>query len=257
MMSNASSEWYTSGTLWTTVATSLVALLVGAAGAWAAIRSAHPVRRLTYQLKKNVALVDDDQYSSHLTVSHDGAVLQAPRIAEIVVTNVGRKDITAQQFHGDAPIVFDLGASVAALLSSTSSPDSTSAPAADTAGTSIRVPPSLLKRRQSISYTVLVDGRESELRCTAALTDTTVSHAEESKSQRGLMPILAGLTASLIAFIISQVDPGWVGEAVGGEAELPWKQVQQCSRIDEVKSFDQCRDLQKVLRPAGPPGPTP
>ncbi|MFJ4768469.1 hypothetical protein ACIP88_05030 [Streptomyces uncialis] len=255
----ASSEWYASSTLWTTVTTSVVALSVGALAAWATLRSTNPKRRLSYHLRENVALLDIETHAVRLSVSHGDTQLRSPRIVELVVKNSGRRDITSAQFHDGDPIVFDLQSRVVALIS-VSAPSTTIAPEPVVDATKLLVGPSLLKSKQEVSYTMLVDGEVEDVRCTAPLTDTHISRTTEDGDRLPppLVKILGGIAVLGIFLFASEFVEKFIPlQGRAPEQHLEWSQIRQCAGLPEVTSIDQCEDVQKVLRQPGPPAPTP
>lgn len=137
--------WYESSSFWQFVITTLVAVAVGALGAFATMRASNPKRRLDYAALVNASLfAASHRQSSDLAVTYTGTPVGRPRIIELVLANAGRRDITAAQFHGGDPIKYDLGAEVVAVLEVSSSPPGTVAPNVAVAPSSrqvIQIPP--------------------------------------------------------------------------------------------------------------------
>lgn len=161
--------WYESGSFWQFIITTLVAVAVGALASYATMRAAHPKRRLGYLTRTNAPLfiASHDQTGS-LQVTHNGTSVSRPRVIELELYNSGRRDITAAQFHDDAPLKFDLGADVVGVLGVTSSPAGGVAPAVAVDSVSpkvVAISPSLFSRRQAVRATFLVDGPGEDVSC--------------------------------------------------------------------------------------------
>ncbi|MFB8351008.1 hypothetical protein [Streptomyces niveus] len=176
------SRWYESGSFWQFAITIVVAVAVGALGAFATTRASNPKRRLTYRTLANTSLfVASHSQTGALSVTHLGTAVARPRVIELELKNAGRRDITATQFHAGESIVFDLRAQVVAVLEVTSSPDGAVAPAVTLTSQvgQIQIPPCLLMRKQTVWVSLLVDGSGADVRCVAApLVDVQVRQGD-------------------------------------------------------------------------------
>lgn len=169
--------WYESGSFWQFAITTLVAVAVGALGAFATLRANNPKRRLTFKTLANTSLfVASHSQTGALAVTHNGTHVARPRVIELQITNLGSRDITSGQFHGGDPITFDLGADVVAVLEVTSPFGGVTPPVAIDATTpsKILIAPCLLVRRRGWKISLLVDGPEAEVTCLAPLVDVNV-----------------------------------------------------------------------------------
>ncbi|GEK04518.1 hypothetical protein [Streptomyces sp. 1-11] len=176
-MEKLASKWWESGSWWQFVITILAGLIVGVLGAWAAFRSANPKRRVNWWIQSNTPLFDRPAGDGALLNVTLGSVrLSSPRIVELVISNSGRHDVTAEMFHGAEPIKFDFDHAVAAVLDVASAPEGTLLPQIETWQELIPLTggqhqgglllkPSLLRRGQTITVTVLIDGDEKPVRC--------------------------------------------------------------------------------------------
>ncbi|WP_405799490.1 hypothetical protein [Streptomyces sp. NBC_01506] len=198
------SPWYESGSFWQFVITIIVAVALGALGAFATTRASNPKRRLTYRTLANTSLfVASHTQTGALSVTHSGTAVARPRVIELELMNAGRRDITAAQFHANENIVFDLGVEVVAVLEVASSPDGAVSPVVTPSQLGrIQIPPCLLVRKQKVSVSMLVDGPVTPVRCIAAplidvqVREETVSPAEQVELRFRVMAILLGVAST-------------------------------------------------------------
>ncbi|MGW5333596.1 hypothetical protein [Streptomyces bauhiniae] len=165
-MNSMAGEWWENVNVWAIVVAAGIALLVGWLGAWATYRSANPKLRLTWWLRVNSPLIPPSYATSRITVNAAGVQLAAPRIVEFELTNAGRKDITSSMFHNNETIVIDLGVPIVTLLASESRPDGASPSLVfpPTKPSQFEVEPSHIARGQSVTFRLLADGPEAEVR---------------------------------------------------------------------------------------------
>lgn len=83
----ASGAFYASQTLWTAAGVA-VAVLMGCGAIWAALRAAHPRRRLTYATSH--APLIHEPVGGALEIRCNGTLLADPHLVRIVLTNPGR-----------------------------------------------------------------------------------------------------------------------------------------------------------------------
>jgi hypothetical protein len=204
--------WYESGSFWQFAITTLVAVAVGALGAFATLRASNPKLRLSYRALINTSLLTaSTRQAAHLSVTYGGTVVPRPRLVEVELRNAGRRDITASMFHGGDPIKFDLGADVIAVLDVDVQPGATTPPRVVATGTSVEVHPSLLVRQQSIVISVLVDGHRTDLSCQAPLVDVEVRVGRE-QDQLGTptrLAIRAGVAGGVLSTFSMLGAAGW------------------------------------------------
>lgn len=178
-MHTLAGDWWESDSWWQFVITTIVAVAVGALGAFATTRASNPKRRLDYSTRTNASLfIASHNQTGALQVTHHGTPVSRPRIVELEIRNAGRHDITGTHFHGGEALKFDLGADVVGVLGVTSSPPGAVVPAVGIDATSshvVLIPPTLLARKQVTRATFLVDGPRAEVRCVQApLVDVSV-----------------------------------------------------------------------------------
>ncbi|MCG0289358.1 hypothetical protein [Streptomyces sp. PSAA01] len=182
--------WWTTGAFWQYVITTVVAVAVGALGAWATLRANHPKLKLSWWVRSNTSLLPEitDQVGGpggpRLTVQLGNTVVSKPRLIELAVANTGRRDISAANFHQDQPIVFRLGgAQLLSIFGGTSEPAGTGDPifgliiANQTRERLFSIPPLLLRRGQVVIVRLLVDGDEKPVELLdAPLVDVSVAN---------------------------------------------------------------------------------
>ncbi|MFF5004647.1 hypothetical protein ACFY3G_17660 [Streptomyces phaeochromogenes] len=151
-----------------------VTLGVGLLAVWATMRAQNPKLRLGYRLQSSAELLANHG-SNGLSVTHNGTTLTSPHIASIQIVNQGRRDIVGPMFSSN--VEFELGENILALLSSKSSPSTAHTPVATVSGSKLLLPPSHLRKKQAVTYTVLLDGPVSGLTATESLVDVDVKNA--------------------------------------------------------------------------------
>lgn len=121
-----------------------------------------------------------------LSVNMLGFPLANPRVVELVIANTGRRDITAAMFHADQPIRFEFDTEVCVLLDADTEPTGNVRPRLNTGewrtvgtqssgSTYLEVLPSLLRRGQVVTVTVLLNGDDKPVQCAMApLVDVEV-----------------------------------------------------------------------------------
>ncbi|MFE5663388.1 hypothetical protein ACFQ7W_05595 [Streptomyces niveus] len=163
------SRWYESGSFWQFAITIVVAVSLGALGAFATMRASNPKRRIVYRTLANTSLfVASHSQTGALAVTHGTTPVSRPRVIELELKNSGRRDITLAQFHDGESIKYDLGAEVVAVLGASTSPVGSMAPTVETEPAvpgSLNIRPFLLMRKQVVRISVLVDGAEAEVKC--------------------------------------------------------------------------------------------
>lgn len=197
-------SWHESGTFWTIFIAAVVAIAVALFSAWANLRTVRPKRRFTYCPRKNTSLLNTSRRAaSSLIVTHGTTPLSRPRVVEVEVSNDGRAAITSQDFHNGDPVAFDVGARIVAILSAESSPSAHRVPPTSIDGQLFKIEPGLLSPRQSVSFSLLVDGPKSPLSCQASLVNVPVRERESNdpllESQRAVKRIGIACAAGFMA----------------------------------------------------------
>lgn len=135
----------------------LATLGVGFLGAWAAKTANYPKLQLGYSISLNKELLSSTAANSSVSVTHGGVTLPNPRIVVVRLDNVGRRDIVSSMFHNSAPIELDLGKPILELIGVSSTPAGMHSPAVVASGSVINVEPSHIRRKQRITFSVLLN----------------------------------------------------------------------------------------------------
>jgi hypothetical protein len=95
----------------------------------------------------------------NLEVSRAGVVISEPHILEITLASRGRKDIPTSDFDENKPLQIDAGTVILDIVKIKSEPESTSAPKVIYEDNILSIGPSLIRKRQRIGITLLIDGK--------------------------------------------------------------------------------------------------
>jgi hypothetical protein len=212
-MSSLAGEWWESGSWWQFIVTLIAGVAVGGMGVWGTLRAANPKRKINWWVESNTSLLSISERPNSgepLTVHLGSYALQNPRVVELMIANVGSRDITASMFHADQAMRFDFGdVAVCGILARRSEPEGTVLPPFDTepvrtvgttssAGNWLDLQPCLLKRRQSVTLTVLIDGEEQKVKClSAGLVDVAVVSESPGRRARAVADAMSGVTLYL------------------------------------------------------------
>ncbi|SCF23805.1 hypothetical protein GA0070558_1772 [Micromonospora haikouensis] len=159
-------QWYESGTFWSAAVGTLVAVLGLIVGPLIARRVQEARRRLLFSMPTATPLIRTTRFSAaNLEVRHDGKPLSHPHVLEIRLTCQGRHDIPSAMFDGGQPLRLDVGVPIINVLDTNSSPDTAPHPEWAADGTAITIGPSLIKKNQTITFALLVDGPDPQLTC--------------------------------------------------------------------------------------------
>jgi hypothetical protein len=108
----AAGHWYTSGAVigWVGVAVAAV-IGVSAVVMW---RLGMPSKKILYAARATSLLSTPGSLDASLEVRYDGKPVHAPIVVSLRVESRSRRDIGADDFDSDLPLVFDLGAEILA-----------------------------------------------------------------------------------------------------------------------------------------------
>lgn len=172
----ATLPWYDSA-VWTFVGV-LVAVVVGAAGLFLVYLARTPRCELTYGLWLSTPLLRLPSRPG-LQVLFNEQVLAAPHVLWIVLTNTGRRDIPSSAFDQGRPLVLDVGIAIVEVLG-----DLSNRPSVTAEHTTLSIEPTLIRQRQSISFTLLCDGRKPTLTCHSPLIDVRITQDSSAWTRR-------------------------------------------------------------------------
>jgi hypothetical protein len=158
-------SWYTSGTFWG-AAGALAVLLTCGIATWVAFSLANPVRRLLCVMSAAPLLHAPAQgMQGRLQITWNGTELEDPSVLDISLTNRGRRDISRDDF--DQPLEFRVQAQILAVLATTTKPDKTTFSAISFEDDVLKVGPGLIRRHQTIKFTLLAIGAAPTLTSSA------------------------------------------------------------------------------------------
>lgn len=212
----ASGGFYTSDIFWTG-AGAVVALVVGVAGVWAALRSSNPKRRLLYSMPVATPLLNTrPDMPQDVEVRRAGKVLAFPQFVNVELTSRGRLDIDRTAFDGGKPLCFDVGAPIIECLKVSVSPSDRSVPEVKIDGAKLLVEPALIGRRETVVFSLLVDGPSPQLSLPEqSLINVDIRQKEQARElDRKLRAVIEGLIIILVA-VIAIFLSAWLGLFAG------------------------------------------
>ncbi|MEU7135542.1 hypothetical protein [Streptomyces sp. NPDC046261] len=201
-MTLIAAEWYESGSFYTFVVGSLLTVAVGVLAAWAALRAANPRCRLFYAMTTDQRLLNDaEAVRNRLVVSYEGEDLHDPHLVQLQLVSDGSRDILDQQFADAEPFVLDVSATVVAVLDVESRPAALRRPRLDVDGTTLRMRPGHLSRKQEISVSLLVNG-EPKLEVEHSLVNVDVRQGTpRGTGVRSGLAEVAWCVGAVVAFV--------------------------------------------------------
>jgi len=117
-------------------------------------------------------------------------------------------------FDQGKPISLDIGVPIATLLEVTHDPTTAPTPKAQVRNRSIEVSPGLIRKHQTMSFTVLADGPGARLSCKSSLVDVRVKRQQEYDNRRGIFQRILMWTIVILVVVWILSDPGAAGKAV-------------------------------------------
>ncbi|WP_158718826.1 hypothetical protein [Streptomyces sp. NRRL WC-3795] len=202
MTTTLASPWYTNEVFVAALGV-LATIGVGFLGAWAAKTANYPKLQLDYFISLNKELLSSSAANSSVSVTHNGAALSNPRIVVVRLDNAGRRDIIASMFHNGAPIELDLGKPILELLSVNSAPAGTHGPTAVATGSTIKVDPSHIRRKQKVSFSVLLNEEPSGIIARHHMVNVDVEPSGSiSKRKLAILIFVALIMAAGLIFLI-------------------------------------------------------
>ena len=211
-------SWYVSGTFWT-AAGAVAVLITGGIATYVAFILASPVRHLECSMSATKLLRGSAQdMPGNLQITWDGAELRDPVILEIRLVSRGRQDIVKDDF--EQALEFRVNAKILAILKSDSHPNSSAFPAVAFDDDLLKVGPGLIRRRQSINFTLLASGADPVLSSSAAAVRDVDVDVIATGQPSSRWPVQVKLAAALA---VAAVMAGLVliGLLIGHESSPP------------------------------------
>lgn len=198
----AGGQFYTNGTFW--AGAGVVAGIVGTVAViLVTLRVGSSKRRLLYSMPVVTPLLNDRPgMPRDVEVRRAGQLLTYPQVVNIELVSRGRRDISRDDFDGGEPLRLDVGVPIVECLQTKISPSDRSEPLCKVDGSKLFVGPSLIGRRQTMVYSLLVDGQSPKLsRPQQSLIDVDLRPRDTVSEQRrraaGYL-VLAGVGVSVV-----------------------------------------------------------
>jgi hypothetical protein len=206
----AAGEWYTDGTLWAAVGGvgTAVGVVIGLITLWRTVLDPNK-RRLFYSMPTVAPLLR--QVGADLEVRHEGQLLALPYAVKVQLVSRGRKDIPSSSFDNGEPIILDVGAPIVTGLSVDS--DTDTMPPHVVKGTELHIGPGLIRKRQTLTFTLLTDGRPT-LTCRNSLIDVQVLKQTSEPTEISKTRAWQVITLTLVA--------GWLVAAMAGQEKITY-----------------------------------
>ncbi|WP_327749674.1 hypothetical protein [Streptomyces europaeiscabiei] len=175
-------EYLWSADMWNTAIASLIAAPIGVAAVWATFRVDRPKKRLIWAIKTDKPLIGRVSGEAVRVFSRNRH-LQMPRLIEIAIKNVGRRDLQVSDFSGgERSLEFLFGNQIVDVTSLSVEPPDAPRPEIHESGNSLSLLPVHFKRGATVSLTVLVDGPKDDVRCSRAyIIETDVKKTTPEK----------------------------------------------------------------------------
>lgn len=147
-------------------------------------------------------------------VRRAGQLLTYPQIVNIHLVSRGRRDISRDAFDGSEPLCLDVGVPIVECLQVKVSPSDRAEPLCKVDGSKLFVGPSLIGRRQTMVYSLLVDGQSPKLsRPQQSLIDVDLRPGEtgsESPNLRLVRVLLVAVTCAALIVVLQLRHSSWV-----------------------------------------------
>ncbi len=187
----AASDFYVSGGFWVSALGAVAGVLGTIAIIVVTIWIGRPQRRLLYWMPVSAPLLNAGQdVRGKLTVTRGNEILSEPQLLEIGLLNQGRLDIPTTAFDREKPLRLDVGEQIVELLDVTTVPANRAVPDVQIDGSTLLIGPSLIPKRETVVFSLLIDGPEPRLTCVAPeLIDVDV----DERHQDGLHDLVRHL----------------------------------------------------------------
>ncbi|MGW6158588.1 hypothetical protein ACWFRM_36530 [Streptomyces sp. NPDC055144] len=204
-----------SNDFWNTLIAVFVAVVAALLAAWATLRSVNPRRRLVWRQHVNSNLFRDAGAATAIGVSYGQSVVSEPRLVELLVKNAGRRDLQSSDFvNADNSLVFDFGVPVVAVLNSAVQPPTAAPSVTSHTGSELRIHPGLIAKGQVITFSVLVDGPERDVKPkVASILETPVKEGNQADFETAtrrlfrvgqvVLPVVVAILAGYLTISVS------------------------------------------------------
>jgi hypothetical protein len=224
-------QWYSSGTLWTAMSVG-VTLLIGVATllvTWV------PRQRLYYRAPPPTPLLSPGMRDiADLEIRHEGRRLADPHLVEVMLTARGRRDIPSSAFDQGRPLAFDLDARIIEVLQVRCSPTTSLAPPVAHEGSTLRIGPELVGRRQTTIIAVLVDGDRPSLTCTQPILAQVTLVPRDPKDGFPWAAFVVAVVAMATGVTLMWVSTAMLSAALAEKATVPSSSVDLVSLMSLV-----------------------
>lgn len=192
----------TSGIFWAVVGVA-AAVLIGIATIWATLRAANPTRRLSYSMPVVTPLLNMRRdLPLDVEVRRAGHLLKSPHVVNVELRSTGRRDISREAFDGGKPLCLDVGVPIIECLDVTTTPPDRTEPSWETDGSELLIGPSLIGKRQTTVFSLLVDGQSPYLsKPQQTLIDVDIRLWDPVRY--GRRRVLSGLVAVIVLSVLA------------------------------------------------------
>jgi len=203
---NLASALYTSGTFWTGAGT-VVGVLGTMVVVWVTVSVGSSRRRLYYWSTARGSWRRQAEIPAGV----------APYELDIKLAGRGRKDIPSDAFDDRNPLTLDVGTRIVKIIGATSVPKTTPTPPIAAAGTSLKIGPGLIGKRQKITIRIRIDGnrdRRRRLTCQSPLIDVQAKEGSPVTAVGAFWTgsgILGFIAGSYLVMAFFQSSPGGSG----------------------------------------------
>lgn len=191
-MELSAGPFYTSSMFWT-VAGPIIGIISIVATVWVTIRVAFPKRQLLYSIPIVTPMLNAAaDMPTDIEVRRGDQVFKSPRLVYFRLSSKGRRDIPRSAFDDGQPIRFDIGTPIVECLKVETWPRDRVDPSMSIDGSTLLIHPSLMGKRQTTVFTLLVDGPEPSLGMPEqTLIDVELKHGTPDSPQANLLLELA------------------------------------------------------------------
>ena len=177
---------YTSTLFWT-VAGPVIGLIGIVATVWVTLRVANSKRRLMYSMPVVTPLLNAmADMPTDIEVRRGGHTLKDPCVVNIKLAGQGRRDIQRPDFDGGRPVRLDIGTPIVECLKVITTPADRGKPECRIDGSALLIGPCLIGKRQSTTFSLLVEGSEPVLsRPEQILADVSIRYGDPDAPPSG------------------------------------------------------------------------